>query len=360
MDHARFMRLALRLAKKGVGLTSPNPAVGALIVKGGAVIGKGYHKKAGGPHAEINALSSCQDPMGATLYVTLEPCCHFGKTPPCVDAVISSGIKRAVIGMKDPNPLVAGKGIKKLRSAGIEVISGIIEDECRAINEPFIKFITAGMPFVTLKLAMSLDGKIAAYGGDSRWITGIEARGFVHRLRSVHDAVLVGSSTVLADDPELTVRLVKGKSPRRVLADSSFKAPLAAKALRKGLDERSPIVLTTEKARPSKIKKARAMGIETLVLPASKDGIDLKKGLKELGKMGITSVLAEGGGSLAASLVKNRLVDKVLFFYAPVIIGSEGVSSVGTLGVKAVKNAFRLKGAVMKKFGADFLIEGYF
>ena len=275
MPHSRFMRLALSLAKKGEGMTSPNPAVGAVLVKGGRVVGRGYHMKAGGPHAEVSALASCPDARQATLYVTLEPCCHFGKTPPCVDAVISSGVKTVVVGMLDPNPLVAGGGIKRLEEAGIKIVTGVLEKECRSLNEPFIKFITSGKPFFTVKLASSLDGRTAAATGDSKWITCLESRRLVHKVRKASDAVMVGSSTVVKDDPELTVRLVKGRDPLRVIVDSSFRVPLDAKALRilTAAGDRPPIVFTTLRADLSKIKAARMAGVDVVVVGRS-PGVD--------------------------------------------------------------------------------------
>ncbi len=355
------MRLAISLAKKGQGTASPNPAVGAVIVKGGRVVGRGYHKKAGGVHAEIAALASCPSAKGATLYVTLEPCCHFGKTPPCVDAVIGSGIKTVVVGMSDPNPLVAGGGIKRLEQAGVKVVAGVLEKECRALNEPFIKFITTGTPFFTVKLASSLDGRTAASTGDSKWITGIESRRLVHKLRKATDAVMVGSSTVMKDDPELTVRLVKGRDPLRVIVDSSFRSPLDAKALRipTVTGARPPVVFTTRKADKSKIMAARMAGVDVVVVRRSDEGVDLKAVSAELARRGVSSVLVEGGGTLSASFIREGLADKLMIFYGPLIIGSDGFPSVGGLGIRSVKNAVRLKGMTVRKVSDDILVEGY-
>lgn len=361
MPHSRFMRLALSLAKKGQGMTSPNPAVGAVIVKTGRVVGRGYHKKAGEEHAEVCALASCSAAKGATLYVTLEPCCHFGKTPPCVDAVIGSGIKTVVVGMLDPNPLVAGGGIKRLEEAGIKVVTGVLEKECRALNEPFIKFITTGKPFFTVKLASSLDGRTAASTGDSKWITGIESRRLVHKIRKTTDAVMVGSSTVIKDDPELTVRLVKGRDPLRVIVDSSFSMPLDAKALRipTKTGARLPIIFTTRKADKSKIKAARLHGVDVVVVGRSAEGVDLKAVSAELARRGVSSVLVEGGGTLAASFIREGIADKLMVFYGPLMIGSDGFPSVGPLGVRSVKKAIRLKTMTVKRVSDDILIEGY-
>lgn len=356
MPDERFMRAAIKLAGKGLGKTSPNPAVGAVIVKDGRIIAKGYHKKAGLPHAEIEALRSAPEgsAKGATLYVTLEPCCHFGRTPPCTDAIINSGIKRVVIGMKDPNPLVSGKGIGILKRKGIEVASGILEADCINLNRPYIKYIQTKLPFVTLKLASTLDGKIATSTGESKWITGEAARRHVHKMRSAVDAIMAGSGTIIKDDPELTVRLAKGKNPRRVILDSSFSVPLTSKVF-KG---EAPIVFTTKAASAEKIEKACGLGAEVIILPKIKDGVDIKKALQELGKREITSVLVEGGGRLAASLLKNGMADKLALFLAPMLIGAEGLPSIGGLGVKALNKAIRLKSISSKMIGSDILIEG--
>ena len=239
------MQTAIALARKGIGKTSPNPAVGAVIVKNGRIIGKGYHKKAGRAHAEINALKQAGiKAKGAEMYITLEPCNHFGRTPPCTDVIIKAGIKKVFIGMKDPNPLVAGKGVRRLRSAGMDVEVGILEDECRGINEAYIKYITTKTPFVTLKLASTLDGKIATAAGESKWITGEDARRFAHRMRREADAVMVGIGTVLKDNPELTTRLVKGKDPIRIVVDSQLRIPVNAKVLNK---KRGGIIIATTK-----------------------------------------------------------------------------------------------------------------
>ncbi|MBI1911195.1 MAG: bifunctional diaminohydroxyphosphoribosylaminopyrimidine deaminase/5-amino-6-(5-phosphoribosylamino)uracil reductase RibD [Deltaproteobacteria bacterium] len=355
MPHERFMRAAIKLAKKGVGRTSPNPAVGAVIVKDNKVISEGYHRKAGLPHAEAVAISELgKGGKGATLYVTLEPCCHFGRTPPCTDAIISAGIKKVVIGMQDPNTLVCGKGTEILRASGIEVITGVLEEECKRLNEPYLKYITTKTPFVILKLASTLDGKIATSAGESKWITGVDARKLVHKTRSLTDAVMVGSGTVLKDDPELTVRLVKGRNPKRVVVDSSFQSPLNANIFR----QKGTIVFTTPAASEKKIDEALRMGVEVVVLPASKDGVDLKRVLKELGKREVTSLLVEGGSRLAASLLKKGLVDRINLYMAPMLIGGDGLSSIGELGIKDLGKAPKLDKISVKRVGNDMLIEG--
>ncbi|MBI5345036.1 MAG: bifunctional diaminohydroxyphosphoribosylaminopyrimidine deaminase/5-amino-6-(5-phosphoribosylamino)uracil reductase RibD [Deltaproteobacteria bacterium] len=356
------MRKALALAGKGMGRASPNPAVGAVIVKNGRVIGEGYHRKAGLPHAEIEAISAIRGrkgtARGATLYVTLEPCCHWGRTPPCTDAIISSGIKRVVLGMKDPNPLVSGKGIRILKDAGIDVVAGVLDAECRSVNEAYIKYITVKRPFVTLKLAVSLDGRIAACTGDSKWITGVKSRRLVHRMRSLTDAVMAGGSTVARDDPALTVRLVKGKDPVRAVVDSSLKIPLSSRVFGRGRPG-GLIIFTTGKAGADKIRKARERGASVVVVPASKEGVLLKSVLKELGRRGITSLLVEGGGRLAASFLKGGLVDKMALFLSPVILGGDGKPSIGRLGIKKVSAGLRLMDMTERKVGQDILIEGY-
>lgn len=356
MDHERFMRRALGLAAKGAGRTSPNPAVGSVIVKNGRVIAEGYHKKAGGPHAEAAALSTIKNgAKGSTLYVTLEPCCHFGRTPPCTDAIISSGIKRVVIGAVDPNPRVSGRGIALLRKAGVQVTSGVLESECGKLNEAYNRYITAGVPFITLKLAQTLDGRTAAAGGESKWITGEPARTLVHRMRSRSDAVMVGVSTVLADDPELNVRHVRGKDPLKVVLDSRLKTPLGARVFR----GKRLLIFTTRAATPARIKKAAAAGAEVVVVGAAKGGVDLKRVFRELAKREVISVLVEAGSTLAASLLRRGLADKLSVFVSPMVIGSEGLPAVGPLGVKRLKDALRIEELAVKRAGLDILVEGY-
>lgn len=353
------MLKALALAKKGVGKTSPNPAVGSVVVRGGRVIAKGWHHKAGGPHAEIEALSSAgKNAKGSTLFVTLEPCCHFGKTPPCTDAIIASGIKKVIVGASDPNPIVAGKGVAALRAAGIKVVEGVLSSECSALNEAYNKYITKGLPFVTLKLAASLDGRIAAPGGESKWITGIESRKLVHRMRAAVDAVMVGSETALKDDPELTVRLTNGRNPARVVLDSSLRLPVTSKVFNGVKEGRARLIMFTSKdASERRAKKAREAGAEVVRLPSAAGGLPLKKVLKALAGRGMTSVLVEGGGRLAASLLKEKLFDALVVFYGPIIIGAEGLSMVAGLGLKGLKSAPRFKGVRVKKAGDDIIIE---
>lgn len=351
---------AISLAKKGLGRTSPNPAVGAVVVRGGKVVARGWHKKAGLAHAEIEALREAGPAAkGATLFVTLEPCCHFGRTPPCTEAVIASGVRRVVIGAHDPNPLVAGKGAAALRAAGIEVIEGVLADECAAFNEAYNKYITTGRPFVTLKLAASIDGRIAAPGGESRWITGPDSRRLVHRMRVHSDAVLVGAETALKDDPELTVRLVRGRNPARVVLDSALRLPASAKlynGVREGRERL--LIFTSAKAGKGRVEKARGAGAEVIKVPSGAKGLSLRKVLKELAAREITSVLVEGGGAIAASLLKDGLVDRLSVFVGPMVLGADSLAAVGQLGLRGLSRAPRLKRMSVRKVGEDILIEG--
>ncbi|MBI5049093.1 MAG: bifunctional diaminohydroxyphosphoribosylaminopyrimidine deaminase/5-amino-6-(5-phosphoribosylamino)uracil reductase RibD [Deltaproteobacteria bacterium] len=361
------MKIAVTLAKKGIGKTSPNPAVGAVIVKNGRMIGKGYHKKAGLAHAEINALLGAGvQAKGADMYVTLEPCNLFGRTPPCTDAIIKAGIKKVFIGMKDPNPLIAGNGARQLRNAGITVESGILENECKDINEAYIKYITTKTPFVTLKLASTIDGRIATCTGESKWITGRASRMFVHRMRANADAVMVGIGTILKDNPELTVRLVKGNDPVKIVVDSRLRIPLNARVLNSG--EGGIIVATTENRgrrsgiREQKDKKMRALkdkGADILLLPSQNGMVDLKALMKELGKKEIASLMIEGGSTLAASAIKQGIIDKAAIFTAPKILGKEGLPMIGDLGIRRLKHAIRLSRFECKRHGEDILVEGY-
>jgi diaminohydroxyphosphoribosylaminopyrimidine deaminase/5-amino-6-(5-phosphoribosylamino)uracil reductase len=359
--HEAFMRRALTLARRGIGRTSPNPAVGAIIVKRGKVIGEGWHRKAGGPHAEIEAISAASATLsGSTLYVTLEPCSHFGRTPPCADAVIKAGIRTVVVGMPDPNPLVGGEGIRRLEAAGVEVVTGVLEGECRAINEAYIKHITTGTPLVTIKLASTLDGRIAVSSGESRWITGPEARKLVHRMRSASDAVMVGGATVVKDDPSLTVRHTRGADPLRVVVDTTFKSPLSSAVFNAGGTAGHTILFTTRAAPAAKVAKAREGGVDVVLLPKGTGGVSLKRVLKELGRRGVTSLLVEGGGRLAASFIGAGLADRLCLFMAPMLIGADGAASVGPLGLKRLSSAPGLEWERVRKIGADIVLEGRF
>ncbi len=352
----RYMLEALRLARRGLGLTSPNPPVGCVIVKSGKVIGRGYHRAAGLPHAEVEALGSCRtDPKGSDMYVTLEPCNHHGRTPPCTDAIIGAGIKRVFVGMKDPNPLVSGRGIKRLRASGIEVVTGMLEERCRALLEPYTTFVTRKRPFVTLKLATSLDGRIATPAGESKWITGEDSRRLVHRMRSQADCVMVGVGTVLEDDPELTVRMVKGRTPVRAVVDSTLKIPLKARLFKEGP---GPLIFTTRRSSLSKREKVREKGGEVLLVPSSKDGVDLERVMDELYRRGIVWVLMEGGGRLAASALRAGIVDRVFFFVSPILLGGDSRPSVGDLCVRRLADAPAVEDIRIRRLVKDILIEG--
>jgi diaminohydroxyphosphoribosylaminopyrimidine deaminase / 5-amino-6-(5-phosphoribosylamino)uracil reductase len=353
------MRKACRLALKAAGRTSPNPMVGAVLVSGGKIIATGYHKAAGTDHAEIVALKRAgKRARRATLYINLEPCSHFGRTPPCSRAIIGAGVKKVVAGMKDPNPLVAGRGFRELRRAGIEVHAGLLEKECRALNESFIKYITRGLPFVTLKLAASLDGKIATVTGDSHWISGEESRKMVHRLRNQVDAVLVGSGTVIADDPKLTCRIAGGRDPWRVVLDRRLRIAPSAQLLRQR-DPGKTIVVTNQRARLTRVRALEARGAKVLRLAERHRKIPWTNVLKTLARMGIQSVLIEGGAATAASALNDKVVDKILIFYAPKIIGGDGRVMIDGLGTVWARKSIALKRLEVERADRDIVVSGY-
>ncbi len=357
-EDRKFMRRALRLAIKGQGRTSPNPMVGSVCVSaGGKVLGQGFHEKAGLPHAEILALEAAgKKAKGATLYITLEPCVHHGRTPPCVDSIISAGIKRVVIGTGDPNPLVAGKGIMKLRRAKVEVTTGVLAKQCVSLNESYNKFITTGLPLVTLKLASTLDGRIATASGESKWITGTKARRLVHGMRAKFDAVMVGSGTVIKDDPRLNVRGIKGSvNPVRVVLDTRLKISPGARLFNRG----GPVlVYTTKRANKKKIEALRALGADVVIVSETKEGLSLKRVLSDLAGRNIASVMIEGGARLAASILKAKLVDRLSIFYAPKLLGSDAMPMIGVLKIKKLKDALEIKDMKVRAMGDCFLIEG--
>ncbi len=341
LDDNYFMREAIRLAGKGIGKTSPNPIVGAVIVRNSNIMGRGYHKKYGDWHAEINAIKDAgSNVKGATVYITLEPCCHYGKTPPCVETLFTEKIGRVVVGTLDPNPRVNGKGVKTLRSKGIKVDVGILEDECRELNEHYFKFIKSGIPYVTVKYAQTLDGRIATKTGDSQWISSEALRPYVHRLRAVNDCIMVGVGTVIADDPQLTVRYSKGRNPLRIIVDSTLRIPLRSSVL-KDNNSHLTTIATTSKAPAKKVAVIKKLGTEVLVVKKDKNcGVNLRDLLIELGKRGITSVMVEGGSDIITSLIKANLVDKMLILTAPKIMGN-GLEAIGDLGVSMVKDAIK-------------------
>jgi len=359
MTHEDYMREALSLAKKGMGFTSPNPMVGAVIVRGGEIIGRGYHKKYGDLHAERSAFAYCDengiDCKGADMYVTLEPCCHHGKQPPCTEAVIAHGIKRVFVGSSDPNPLVAGKGTQILRSHGIEVTEGVLKEECDALNEIFFHFITTGLPFVTMKYAMTLDGKIACYTGESKWITGEAARAHVQQERLRHSAIMAGVGTVLADDPLLTCRLENGRDPIRIICDSSLRTPLDSNIVRTA--KQVPTIIATISGDSARAAEYEASGCR-IVKTAPKDGhVDLSALMKLLGSEKIDSILLEGGGELNWSALREGIVSKVQAYIAPKLFGGSGKTPVCGTGVPLPSEAFMLEKCSVSAIGDDILIE---
>lgn len=358
----KYMKKALELAKKGAGYTNPNPMVGAVIVKGGRIIGEGWHEVYGSNHAEVNAFNNAvEDVSGATMYVTLEPCSHYGKTPPCANAIVEKGIKKVVIGLEDPNPLVAGKGIKILQDNGIEVITGVLKEEGKKLNEIFLKYITTRLPFCILKTAMTLDGKIAAYTGDSKWITNELSRKYVHEIRNRVAGIMVGIGTVLQDDPLLTTRLddSSGSDPIRIIVDSKAKIPLEAKVLNVESKAKTMIAVT-EQANKFKIKALEDKGAEVITIQSKDEKVDLGYLMKELGERKIDSVLLEGGSSINYSAIKEGIVDKVNVFIAPKIIGgSSAKTPIGGEGIAFMKDAISLHDIEIYRFGDDVMIEGY-
>lgn len=357
MTDQEYMALALQLAEKGAGWTSPNPMVGAVLVKDGEIIGRGYHAKCGGLHAERAALAACAgDPAGATLYVTLEPCCHHGRQPPCTEAILQAKIARVVVGSGDPNPLVAGKGLDLLRAHGVQVTEGVLDRECRALNHVFFHFIQTGRPYVVLKYAMTLDGKLAAYTGASQWITGEQARRHVHTQRSRYRAILVGVGTVLADDPQLTCRLEGGRDPLRVVCDTNLRTPLTANVVRTA--RQTPTCLATCVSQESRLAPYREAGCQVLSLPQSNGQVSLPALMKALGSQGVDSVLAEGGSALHWSLVRDGLVNRVQAYLAPKILGGQGAKSpVGGQGFPHPDQALRLAPPTLTPLGEDLLWE---
>lgn len=350
-----YMKRALALARKGIGRTSPNPVVGCVIVRDGAVIGEGWHRKAGSPHAEIHALKMAGDAArGADVYVTLEPCCHTGATPPCTDALIRSGVSRVIAGMRDPDPRVSGGGLAALKQAGIETVCGVLEKECRAVNLPFIKHITTGLPYVTYKCAMTLDGKIASITGESRWISGDESRKHVHRMRSHNDAVMVGVDTIIADNPLLTVRHVKGRNPVRIIVDSRLRTPTTVDILSGPLAHATIIACTEDD--PAVHRRYLQTGVSVLVCDPREGRVDLRDLLEKLGRLGIQSILLEGGSRLAGDALTRGLIDECVFFYAPKVIGSDGFSPFAITGITEMSHAMAFTDLSVRRMGHDIVV----
>ena len=357
-EDRKFMRRAIELAKKGEGFTSPNPMVGAVIVKDGCIIGEGYHERYGGLHAERNALASVtESPKGAVIYVTLEPCCHYGKQPPCVDAILEAGIARVVTGSDDPNPLVAGKGFKKLIEHGVEVTTHVEKEACDALNPVFFHYIQTGLPYVAMKYAMTMDGKIAAYTGQSKWITGEEARAFVQKLRHRYTGIMAGAGTVLADDPRLTCRIPGARQPVRIICDTRLRIPSDANVVETAKE--IPTILATCQADPDRIRPFEEKGCQVLTLPEEDGHVDLRALMRELGKRQIDSILLEGGGTLNWSALKSGIVQKVYCFTAPKLFGGiDARTPVEGRGVASPGEAFPLTHLKVTQVGEDLLIEG--
>lgn len=357
MNDGDYMRMALELAERGRGWTAPNPMVGAVIVKDGAVIGSGWHERCGEAHAERNALADCAaSPAGATMYVTLEPCCHHGRQPPCTDAILEAGIRRVVTGSGDPNPLVAGKGIQILRAHDVEVTEGVLREDCDRLNEVFFHYITTKRPYVVLKYAMTLDGKIAAYTGESQWITGEAARRHVHQQRHRYSAIMAGVGTVLADDPLLTCRIPGGKNPVRILCDSRLSTPLTARVVQTAGEV--PTILATCCTDEAKRRPYESAGCRVLTVDAKDGHVDLKQLMERLGAEGVDSILLEGGGTLHWSALESGIVQKVQAYIAPKLLGGRTAKTpIEGQGFPTPADGVRLVNSTITRLGEDFLIE---
>ncbi|MBU5488262.1 bifunctional diaminohydroxyphosphoribosylaminopyrimidine deaminase/5-amino-6-(5-phosphoribosylamino)uracil reductase RibD [Clostridium sp. MSJ-8] len=355
-----YMKRALELAALGRGKVAPNPMVGAIIVKEDKIIGEGYHKKYGDNHAEVNAVENAtEDVRGATMYVTLEPCAHYGKTPPCAKRIVEEGIKKVVIGVLDPNPLVAGKGVNILKDAGIEVVVGVLEEECRKINEIFMKYIETSRPFVLMKYAMSLDGKISTATGKSKWISCEESRKDVHKLRNNLSAIMVGINTVIKDNPMLNCRIEGGNDPIRIIVDSNLRIPLDSKIVNTS-NNISTIVATTHKADKDKIKLLEERNVEVIVAKEKDGRVDITSLIDKLGEKKIDSILLEGGSEINFSCLQEGIVDKVRIYIAPKILGGNNAKgAVGGRGVSEMIESFNIENIDISTIGSDIVVEGY-
>lgn len=355
MDDVAYMRQAVALARRGTGWTAPNPLVGAVVVKDGKVIGRGYHARCGGLHAERAALADCTvSPRGATMYVTLEPCCHQGRQPPCTDAILAAGIARVVVGSDDPNPLVAGKGLEILRRGGVEVVSGVLREACDALNPVFFHFIRTRRPYVVMKYAMTMDGKIATRTGASRWITGEAARRRVHRDRHRYTAIMAGVGTVLADDPMLNCRMKGGKNPVRIICDSHLRTPLTSQIVRTAGEIPTILATCTE---PSLYGPYLDAHCQVWTLPERDGRVDLDALMDRLGSAGIDSVLLEGGGTLNWAALESGIVQRVQAYVAPKLFGGDAKSPVEGQGVALPDQAVALKNTRILRVGEDILLE---
>lgn len=356
------MQLALDLARRGRGFTSPNPMVGAVVVNNGKIVGRGYHPRTGEPHAEVFAIDDAGDKArGATIYVTLEPCNHTGRTPPCVQKIIAAGINRAVVAMEDPNPDVTGGGLTALRNAGLTVVIGVLEGEARRLNEVFVKYITTKLPFVLVKCAATLDGQLSTRTGDSKWVTGPAAREYVHQLRHEYDSILVGAETVRKDNPSLTARLEdrKTRDPIRIVLDTNLSVSRNA-ALFQQNNSAKTIVIAADTSSPEVRNNIESLGATVITLPPENGRISLNQLMKVLGNRGITSILIEGGGQVIHAAFQAGIVDKINFFYAPkIMIGNDGTSICSGTGPDLMQNAVKVNNIRVQCFGEDILMEGY-
>ena len=357
MNDELFMKLALKLAAKGRGYASPNPMVGAVIVKKERIIGQGWHRCCGENHAEVNAIQSATENVaGSTMYVTLEPCCHSGKTPPCTDLIIRKKIKRVVIGSADSNPLVSCRGINLMRAAGIEVISGVLQDECRNLNEVFFHFMETGLPFVTVKYAQTLDGRIATATGQSQWISSPASLKFAHQLRAEHDTILVGIGTVLKDNPTLTVRMVRGRNPLRIVVDNCLTVTTEFNVMQ-DLSRTPTLIATTKRASDPDFQKLANAGAELINVRSDKNNhVNLKQLLQLLAARNISSVLIEGGSQIITSALKDNLVNRLVIVIAPKILG-KGVEAVGDLNIRNLEKAKKLSVKSVAKKGSDVIMD---
>lgn len=360
MDDVLFMKRAIELARKGAGKVNPNPMVGAVIVKDGKIIGEGYHMKYGKEHAEVNAINNAkEDVAGSTIYVTLEPCSHYGKQPPCVNKIIENKIRKVVVGSVDPNPLVGGKGIEILKKAGIEVVTGVMEEECLKLNEVFMKYISKRKPFVVMKCAMSLDGKIATKTGESKWISCEESRELVQILRNKYTGIMVGINTVIKDDPRLTCRIKDGRNPVRIIVDSNLRIPMESNIVKTASEVRT-IVAAAKGISDSKIKALEDKNIEVIITDSVNSKVNLNELMNKLGEREIDGILLEGGGTLNYSALEAGIVDKLLFFMAPMIIGGKmSIGPVSGSGISKLNETFKIDQVTCSSVGEDILIEGY-
>ncbi len=357
MTDESLIRRTLTLARKGQGLVRPNPMVGAIIVKNGCIVGRGFHRRYGSEHAEVVALESArEDVAGGTMYVNLEPCSHHGRQGPCTERIVAAGLRRVVVGVRDPNPLVNGSGVSFLRQHGLETRVGVLEDACGELNAGFFKFIVSGLPLFTLKIAQTIDGRISGADGNSRWISSERSRQEAHKLRSRHDAILVGIGTVLSDDPGLNVRLVKGLDPVRVVVDSRLRIPLSSKMLNDTGATRT-IIATTQRADEEVVRKIAGRGADVWKLPETRGQVDLPALARKLGGMGITSVLVEGGSQIFSSLLRARLADRVAVFVAPMILG-DGLIGLSAVGVGGLHESLKLVKFKSTRIGEDILLTG--